>query len=75
MMVKQPLEALLARSNFSVYRLVRMASQRALELSDGKPSMVQYSNDAKVTTVALEEILQGKVEVKPAGLTKKSAKR
>lgn len=72
MMVKQPLEELLVRSNHSVYRLVRMASQRALELSDGKPSLVPSSSEAKVTTVALEEILQGKVEIKPHTANKKS---
>ncbi len=71
-MVKQALEELLVRSNHSVYRLVRMASQRALELSDGKPSLVRYPADAKVTTVALEEIFQGKVEVKPPQTHKKN---
>ncbi|PIW58068.1 MAG: DNA-directed RNA polymerase subunit omega [Candidatus Omnitrophica bacterium CG12_big_fil_rev_8_21_14_0_65_50_5] len=64
MLVKQPLEELLKRSEHSVYRLVRMASQRALELSDGKPSLVPHTIDAKVTTIALEEIRLGKVEAK-----------
>lgn len=64
MLVKQPLEELLKRSEHSVYRLVRMASQRALELSDGKPSLVPHVIDAKVTTIALEEIRLGKVEAK-----------
>lgn len=62
-MAYQPLEELLPKAGGSVYRLVRMAAKRALELSDGKPQLVELGTD-KVTTIALEEIRQGKVEIK-----------
>ena len=63
-MLKQPMEELLPRANTSIYRLVRMASLRALELSDGKPALMHHALDTKVTTMALEEIRLGLVEIK-----------
>lgn len=60
----QPLEELLPRADWSIYRLVRMASKRALELSDGRKCLVENPDSDKVTTQALEEIRQGKVESK-----------
>ncbi len=65
-MKNQPIEKLLPRANGSIYGLVRMASVRALELADGKPPLVQGLVSEKVTTVALQEILEGKVESKEA---------
>ena len=59
-----PIEQLLPRANYSIYTLVRMASQRALELSDGKRCLADNSTTEKFTTMALEEIAQGKVELK-----------
>ena len=61
-MSKQHLEDLLPASGGSVYRLVRMASDRALEIADGKPTLIKNLDTDKVTTIALEEIAQGKVE-------------
>ena len=66
------LEDLLPRANWSIYRLVRMAAKRALELSEGKPALVKTATD-KVTTIALEEIAEGKVEYNDG--TKKSGKK
>jgi DNA-directed RNA polymerase omega subunit len=60
-MAYQPLEQLLPKSNFSIYRLVRMASLRATELADGAPKLVESLPDEKTTTIALEEIRQAKV--------------
>ena len=60
----QPLEELLPRAGWSIYRLVRMASKRALELSDGRKCLVENPGSDKVTTQALEEIRQRKVESK-----------
>ena len=60
----QPLEELLPRAGMSVYRLSRMAAKRALELSEGKPKLLDNVNSDKVTTIALEEIMHGKVECK-----------
>ena len=60
----QPLETLLEKANYSVYRLVKLASKRAMELADGKPRLVNLPVNAKLATVALEEISAGKVFVK-----------
>ena len=60
----QPIEELLPRAGGSVYRLVRMASNRALELSDGKPCLIDKPSSDKFTTMALEEIRKGKVMCK-----------
>ena len=60
----QPLEELLPKADWSIYRLVRMAAKRALELSDGRKCLVENPGSDKVTTCALEEIRQNKVEWK-----------
>jgi DNA-directed RNA polymerase omega subunit len=60
----QPLEELLPRSGFSVYKLVCMAANRAVELADGKPKLIDIVNTDKLATLALEEIMAGKVELK-----------
>ena len=57
----QPLEDLLPRANMSIYRLVRLASKRALELSENGAKLVNAPAEQKLTTTALEEIKQGKV--------------
>lgn len=57
----QPLEDLLPRANMSIYRLVRLASKRASELSENAAKLVNVPAEQKLTTTALEEILQGKV--------------
>ncbi len=62
-----PIEELLPRANYSIYTLVRMASARALELSDGKKCLAEDVNTEKFTTMALQEIIQGKVEIEGAG--------
>ena len=55
------IEELLPKSGMSTYRLVRMASNRALELSDGKPPLIDKPNSDKLTSIALEEIARGKI--------------
>ena len=52
---------LLTESKGSIFSLVRLATIRALELDSGKPSLVQNTFTDKATTIALEEIAQGKV--------------
>ena len=72
----QPLEKLLPRSGNSVYKLVRLAAKRATELAEGKPRLVEALPEAKIATIALEEILSGKVvskEVADLSLRKKKA--
>lgn len=57
----QPLEELLPKADGSIYKLVRMATNRALELSEGKPRLIENPSSDKITTIALEEIAQGKI--------------
>ncbi len=60
-MAHQSIEDLLPKAGGSVYRLVRMAANRALELSEGKVPLIENPVLDKDTTTALEEIRQGKV--------------
>ena len=64
-MAQVPIEELLKRCG-SIYRLVILAAKRAKEVADGAPPLVE-TEQKKVTSVALEEILQGKVLYKPTG--------
>lgn len=61
-----PIEELLPRANYSMYALVTMAAARALELSDGRRCLAENVSSEKLTTMALEEIFQGKIETKEA---------
>ena len=58
-MTKTPIEELLKQCA-SIYKLVVVSAKRAKELADGSPKIVETSSK-KITTVALEEICQGKV--------------
>ena len=72
-MAQVPIEDLLKRCG-SIYRLVILAAKRAKEVSEGSPPLIE-NHPRKVTSIALEEILQGKVLYKPtlaeAGIGKK----
>lgn len=71
----QPLEDLLPRAGWSVYKLVRIASKRALEISETGNKMVTMPSITKVTTVAFQEISEGKVwEKETAAVAEKEAK-
>jgi DNA-directed RNA polymerase omega subunit len=61
-----PIEKLLAKTG-SVYKLVILASRRAAELNAGAPALIETPKEKRVSTVALEEILQDKVGIKGAG--------
>lgn len=58
-MAQVPIEELLRRCG-SVYKLVLLAAKRAKEVAEGAPPLVETGH-RKVTSIALEEILQGKV--------------
>ena len=60
----QPLEDLLPKAENSIYKLVRLASCRATELAEGKPKLIDNPSSDKVATIALEEIVAGKVVLK-----------
>jgi len=64
-MAYQPIEELLPKSGYSVYKLIRIAAKRALELADGSPKLIDgVPADAKTPTIALDEIRAGKVVLK-----------
>jgi len=57
-------EKLLDKSLGSIYKLVILASKRALELAEGQPRLITDEANAKPSTVALHEIEQGKIEAR-----------
>ena len=57
-------DKLLDKSNNSVYKLVILASKRALEIAEGQPKLVEASASIKPSTVALWEISEGKIQSK-----------
>jgi len=57
------IESLLKRIPSS-FKLVILASQRVIELNEGKEKLVDISSKAKMSNVALEEIIQGKISYK-----------
>lgn len=56
-----PLERLLDRTGGSVYKLVVLASRRALAIAEGQVKLVEGDSTTKPSAVALKEILEGKV--------------
>jgi DNA-directed RNA polymerase omega subunit len=59
-----PLEELLDKSSESIYKLVILASKRALEIAEGQPKLVNVNSSTKPSTIALYEIAAGKVKCK-----------
>ena len=57
-----PVQDLLVKTG-SIYKLVILASRRAVELSAGSPKLVEADKE-KLSTIALEEIAQGKVKLR-----------
>ena len=57
-------DELVIKAGTSVYKMVILATKRALEIAEGAPKLVDVDNSIKPTTVALMEIIQGKVKVK-----------
>ena len=57
-------EDLLDKSDSSIYRLIIVATKRALEIAEGAPRLTEAVVNAKPTTIALMEILEGKVKMK-----------
>lgn len=56
------LEKLLDKSKGSIYKLVILASKRALEIAEGQPKLVKVNSSTKPSTIALYEIAEGKVQ-------------
>lgn len=55
------LEKMLDKADFSIYKLVILASKRALEIAEGQPRLVDVDRLMKPSTVALYEIAAGKI--------------
>lgn len=76
-MTHAPLEDFLKQTP-SVYKLVITAARRAMELNDGAPKLVA-TDATKISTIALDEIRQGKVTYEvietPGKKTDKGAKK
>lgn len=58
-----PLEKLIDKSEGSMYKLVMMTARRAIELAEGAPRLSEAPQDVKVTTLAMQEIAEGKVSL------------
>ena len=72
-MTQVAIEELLKRCS-SVYKLVILSARRAKELSEGAPPLID-KRPSKITSLALEEILQGKVLYKPEEPVEGSGKK
>ncbi len=48
----------------SLYKLVVLASRRAIELGEGAAKLVDVAKDVRPFSVALKEILEGKITYK-----------
>lgn len=62
-MQDMPIDELLKKTG-SIFKLVLLASQRTLELSDDAARLVDASASDKQSDIALKEILEGKISYK-----------
>lgn len=69
-MVYLPLEELLPQAEYSVYKLVVISSQRALEIANGAAKMLEAPITEKVATTSLREVQAGLVALKPSSKKK-----
>ena len=63
MTMQIPIGELIEKTENSMYKLVILASRRAIELNAGAPRLIE-ENIGKAGSIALEEIRQGKVKLK-----------
>lgn len=62
-----PLDKLIGKTN-SIYKLVVLASRRAVELSEGAAALAEGGDkNEKFSSVALNEIMDGKITYKLRG--------
>ncbi len=55
----------LLKKTGSAYKLVLLAAKRALEINEGSPPLVEIDPKRKPAIIALKEIEQGKVSLRP----------
>ncbi|MDP3703493.1 MAG: DNA-directed RNA polymerase subunit omega [Candidatus Omnitrophota bacterium] len=72
-MAQGTIEELLKRCG-SIYKLVILAAMRAKELAEGAPALMETPHK-KATSIALEEILHGKVLYKAEEPDSKAGKK
>ena len=58
------MEKLIKEKQDSIYKIVVLASRRALELGSGSQKLVDTPPNTKLTTIALKEIREAKVSYK-----------
>jgi len=60
-----PIEQIIDKADNSLYKMVIVASKRALELAEGSPSLLEKDSGLKFTptTTALREMSEGKVRL------------
>ena len=58
------MDKLLDKSCDSIYKLVILASKRALEIAEGQPKMVEADSSMKPSAVAFKEVMEGKLQYK-----------
>ncbi len=58
-------EELIDRADSSIYKLVVLASKRVRELNAGAGKLVEIEPHATASAIALEEIREGKIKIKP----------
>ena len=63
-MVYVPIEDLLRNTGNNIYKLVILASRRAVELGAGSEKLVEVPANTKLTSIALEEIREKKIGLK-----------
>ncbi|HDZ76945.1 MAG TPA: DNA-directed RNA polymerase subunit omega [Candidatus Omnitrophica bacterium] len=59
-----PLEKLLAITDKSLFKLVLVVSKRAIEIAEGSPKLCDVSPSVKPASVALQEIVEGRLKCK-----------
>ena len=58
-----PIDKLIDKTK-SIYKLSMLTALRAAELCDGAAKLVETRSDAKPVSIALQEILEGKITFK-----------
>lgn len=58
------IENLVDKCAGSIYKLVITASKRALEIAEGQPKMVEAAPSTKPSTIAIQEIAEGRLQCK-----------
>ena len=70
-----PLEALLKKTDGSIFKLVIAAAKRSLEIAEGIKPLVEASKDEKPIEIVFREIAEGKVFYKKKPLKTNSEEK